>query len=474
MNRKSIYLFFIAVVLALWAWDMVYWERQHDPQPKAETFSLYDHIQQKKELTVGVVKNPVSYFISRQGASGLEYDLSQQFAHYLGVKLEMKVFPTHNQLFTALHNHDIDIAASNLLFDSQKAEHYQIGPGYYSAGWQLVYRKGNRVPQNLGDLRGVVAVAKGSGLNDLLLAFAVAYPNLRWEVRDDSQEELLMKVAESEYYYTIANSMLIASTQKIRPNLDVAFDVAPDTTVHWYLAPTDDYKLQDALLSFMDQSIKDGNLARLEEKYIDYLKTFDYVDTRAYIAAIREKLPLYEQWFKDYCGDLDWQLLAAISYQESHWDPRARSVTGVRGMMMLTQPTARAMGVTSRINPQQSIEGGAKYLRSLIARLPDGIPKDDRIWYALLAYNMGMGHLYDLRALTEKLGGDPNNWQTIKNNLPLLSVPKYYRQLKYGYARGFEAFQYVENIRRYLSILKHYHRVEARYSEPEQSNTETY
>ena len=121
---------------------------------------------------------------------------------------------------------------------------------------------------------------------------------------------------------------------------------------------------------------------------------------------------------------------------------------------MLTLNTAKAVGVTNRLDPVQSINGGAKYLRRMIRRIPDEVDEDDRIWFALAAYNVGYGHLKDARMLAEQLGRNPNRWVDIKEILPLLANKKYYKKLKHGYTRGSEPVQYVQGIREYQQILE--------------------
>ena len=165
-------------------------------------------------------------------------------------------------------------------------------------------------------------------------------------------------------------------------------------------------------------------------------------------------MPKYEDLFKKYATpEISWQLLAAVSYQESHWNPKALSPTGVRGMMMLTLNTAKDLGITDRVNPEQSIKGGAKYLTQLIKRLPASIPDDEKIWFALASYNIGLGHLLDARRITKVKKQDPNSWSDVKDNLPLLHQRKWYSKTRYGYARGREAQHYVNNIRQYLKTL---------------------
>lgn len=278
--------------------------------------------------------------------------------------------------------------------------------------------------------------------------------------KKENQEELLLQVADGKIAYTIANSVDVSAIQQVKPEIAVAFDVTDESTVHWYLPNSSYNELQAALLDFMNGAIENGLIARIEEKYFNHFTKFDYADMRSYTNAIENILPKYTALFEKYKGDLDWRLLAAIAYQESHWDKDATSPTGVRGMMMLTKATAERMKIIDRTDPEQSIKAGSEYLHWLISQVPDSIPQEDRIWYALVGYNMGLGHLLDVRRLTKNLGGNPDNWSDVKNNLPLLAEKRYYSNLKYGYARGYEAFQYVENIRRYMNSIINYHRVQ--------------
>ncbi|MGL4958395.1 MAG: membrane-bound lytic murein transglycosylase MltF, partial [Plesiomonas sp.] len=211
-----------------------------------------------------------------------------------------------------------------------------------------------------------------------------------------------------------------------------------------------------AMLDFMSNIVEDGTLARLEEKYFGHIDEFDYVDTRTFLAQIEKTLPQYQKLFEQYAGELDWRLLAAVAYQESHWNPDATSPTGVRGLMMLTRPTASSVGVNDRTDPEQSIRGGSDYLSRLLDKIPETIPEDERAWFALSAYNIGFGHMMDARRLTKLQGGNPDSWTDVKQRLPMLSQKRYYTQTRYGFARGGEAYRYVENIRRYTQSLVGY------------------
>ena len=460
---KGLFLRIVAgLCLLLWAIDMVFpWQHiMHSEE------NPYQAIQERGKLVVGTINHPISYFINGEGESGLEYELSKAFASYLNVELEMRPMESTDTLFDALDEHKIDIAAANLFYQIDKAEHFQLGPSYYSASWQLAYRKGENRPRSLAQINDILVIPESSELVQILKDAQLKHPKLRWRVdKKLTQEELLLQVAEGKIAYTLANSLDISATQQIKPQIAVAFDLTDEMSVHWYLSNNSSNELQSALLDFMNTAIDSGLIANIEEKYFNHFRQFDYVDTKSYLNSIEAILPKFEPLFTKHKGNLDWRLLAAIAYQESHWNPDATSPTGVRGMMMLTKDTAERMKITDRTDPEQSIKAGSEYLHWLIEQIPDSINNDDRIWFALAAYNMGLGHLLDARRLTKSLGGNADNWLDVKKNLPLLAEKRYYTNLKYGYARGYEAVQYVENIRRYMNSIMNYYRVQQNQSD---------
>lgn len=460
----------MGVALLLWAWDMVFpWQQTM----RAEE-NRYTQVQQRKLVRVGMINHPLSYFISSEGASGIEYELARQFADYLGVKLDVRTFENSEQLFSALTQNEIDIAAAGLIYQPEQSANFQLGASYYSASWQVVYKKGTQRPYKIEDLAAELVIPTGSAVLPILQQLSEKQPTLRWRISDKvTQEELLLQVADGTIPYTVALSVDVSAAQHIKPNVAVGFDLTDEKPVLWYLQNNVYSELQAAVLEFMHQAHETGFIARIEEKYFNHLARFDYVDTQSYLRAIEQVLPKYQPLFEKYRGNLEWQMLAAIAYQESHWDPNATSPTGVRGMMMLTKDTADRMNVTNRTHVEQSIRGGSEYLHLLMNQLPQTIKAEDRIWFGLAAYNMGMGHLIDLRRLTKQLGGNPDEWLDVKKNLPLLAEKRYYTQLKYGYARGYEALSYVENIRRYYnSIMQHQRIKEQEIQKEAQQHTE--
>lgn len=170
---------------------------------------------------------------------------------------------------------------------------------------------------------------------------------------------------------------------------------------------------------------------------------------------IHKRLKRYESLFRRVAADynMDWLLLAAISYQESHWSPRAKSPTGVRGLMMLTLLTADEVGIRNRLDPEQSLRGGVIYLNRIYHRLPNSILEPDRFWITLASYNMGIGHVYDARKFIKHRHGNPNKWEELKLGILSLEQPSHYQTTNYGYAKGSEAIRYVENIKLFYQHL---------------------
>ena len=196
-------------------------------------------------------------------------------------------------------------------------------------------------------------------------------------------------------------------------------------------------------------------LANLYEKYFAHLGLFNKFDLMMLKTRYTRDLPKFKDYFAEAgkLHNLDPLFLAAMAYQESHWNPQAKSFTGVRGLMMLTQSTATALGIQDRMNPRDSILGGTKYLEQMKQRLDSDIGHPDKDYYALAAYNVGLGHLRDAQDIIKSNGQDPKLWSNLRDTLPLLEDPAYYKGAKFGKARGQEPVRYVDSIRNYYSFI---------------------
>ncbi|MCC2614973.1 membrane-bound lytic murein transglycosylase MltF [Aestuariibacter halophilus] len=405
-------------------------------------------------LRVGTNYGLTTYYNGASGPEGFEYELAAGFAEYLGVRLEVMPFYNLSDLFPQLERNHLDLIAAGITATEQRQSQFNFGPAYQAVSQKLVFKQGNERPRSTDDLTGSLSVVAGSSHAETLRTLRDAGATMNWQETDEKDaEELLQLVVDGELDYTIADSNILAVLRRRHPDLSIGFTVHEAQGIAWALNKKRDDALLAALIEYFGLIQNDGRLAALEDKYFGHVRQFNYVDTRAFIKAAQTTLPTYKNLFVQYAGDLDWRLLAAMSYQESHWDPRAKSPTGVRGMMMLTLATARDMGIRSRLDAEQSIQGGANYFRQLLTRIPARIPEPDRTWFAMAAYNVGLGHLEDARVLTERQGGNPDLWVDVKKRLPQLRQKRFYKTTRYGYARGDEAVIYVDNIRRYYDTL---------------------
>jgi len=414
--------------------------------------------QQKHDELVVLTRNgPTSYYQGAQGPAGIEYDMARDFADYLGLRLQIRVIPHGHSLMKALAAGDGDLVAG-LTVTKARREVARFGPSYEVIREQLVYRSGTRVPHRLRDLLGgQIEVVAGSSAESQLASLRHALPDLSWTDAAHMQtDELLFLVWQGLLRFTIANSNIVAINQRYYPALQVAFNIGPPEKLAWAFPKNQNNRLYRAAFSFFKELQKSGQLADLIARYYG-VTPLNYAHINAYLQKVRGTLPLYTPLFRS-AGTryhIPWRLLAAIAYQESMWEPNAESPTGVQGLMMLTNQTCLSLGVTDRLNPRQSIDGGARYVRNLLDTLPAAIPEPDRTWMALAAYNVGLNHLQDARWLTREQGANPDRWPDVEQRLPLLEDPWWYRKTRYGYAAGYVAVQYVNRIRVYYRVLRH-------------------
>ena len=401
--------------------------------------------------------DPTTYFQSPQGYTGLEYDLVQLFADQLGVEAQFQVPDKVSTILDAIAIGKADLAAAGLTITEQRKQRMRFAPFYHEVREQIIYRSDHRRPKSVDDLdNGILEVSKGTSHIDSLEKLKKQYPKFDWSVNAELDTNgLLYLVHEGLIDYTVADSNQVLLIRRFYPDLNIAFDISPAKQLAWALPISEDTSLQDEVERFFKQISADKTLAQLIEKHYGHASSLNYVDNCTFREHKKSRLPQYQKHFDIAAKEhgIDWRLLAAIGYQESHWLDNAVSPTGVEGIMMLTNDTAKLLNIKDRRDPVASISGGARYFRQRINAMSGQIPEPDRTWFALASYNVGTGHLEDARWLTKQQGGDPDKWLDVKQRLPLLSDPKWYAKTQYGQARGDEPVQYVENIRGYYDLL---------------------
>jgi len=419
--------------------------------------TVVERVQSSGVLRILTVAGPATYYQGRDGPAGLEHDLASRFAAELGVTPRTVVVASGAAALEALSRGEGDLVAAGLAVTAERRRLVRFGPAYQETLLQVVYRQGTRAPRTAEDLVGhQVEVMAGALEAHQLATLRAELPGLTWRETPASQRgEILSLVHEQLVDYAVATAQEIALLRRFYPELRVAFDVSPLTSVAWAFPRHTDDSLYVAAVRLFNRLRANGELDQILERHFGHMGQFDYQDVRGLMLHVAQRLPSLQSTFEAAAQrtDLDWRLLAAVGYQESRWDPLAVSPTGVRGVMMLTRDTAQRLGVKRREDPEQSIHGGARYLAFMKESVPDRIAEPDRTWLALAAYNVGVGHLADARRLTRQLGGDPDRWVDVKKHLPLLSQPQWHRKVRHGYARGREPVDFVDSVRHYYDIL---------------------
>ena len=432
----------------------------------AEKRSQIEMIRDTGMVHVVTRSGPTTYQRNNEeGERGLEYELVRLFAAWLGVDFKLTLADSRQEITDLLVSGQADVAAAGLTRPLAPGDPLAFGPGFQWVTRQVVYRHGYIRTSSLAEIAPHrLHVTPNALTRDELDQLQDFYPDLILVMHEDKDDlELLEMIEYGEILYAVAWSNEVAYSRISLPELRVAFDLSEPEPLGWAVRQSaQDDSLIRAIRQFHDHVRSKGKLADLIEQMYVFADKFDYVEARSFIDRYNDRLQELKPYFINAANEFgfDWRLLAAVSYQESHWKNSARSPTGVRGLMMLTRQTAQQMGISDRLDPVLSVYGGAKYLTILVDKIPDRIPDPDRTWFALASYNVGFGHLEDARVLTEKAGGDSDSWVDVKKALPLLSEHKWYSQTRYGHARGHEPVKFVENIRKYYAMLMHLTREE--------------
>lgn len=409
------------------------------------------------ELVILTVNGPSTYFEDAEGhPSGFEHDLATLFAKELGVRARFVLAEDASKIEPAIRRGQAHLAAAALVRHLDLPGGTTWGPSYFTAQHQIVFRTAEPKPKALADLAGKrVGVVEESYADSLLSEPPKLTVPIERLAPGTPTSELLQQVADGKLDFALVESTRFTLLRKHFPQLDVAFTLGKPVDYAWLVATVDKKRIVDAARPFFERIAKDGTLKGLVDRYYGHVTRISTVDAVTLLERIGTMLPALRADFveAELASGVDWRLLAAVGYQESHWDPKATSPTGVRGLMMLTEETAQRLQVKDRLDARASILGGARYLVIMRESLPPRIPEPDRTFLALAAYNIGLGHLEDARILAQRSGLDPDQWQNVRKVIAKLADPAVYPTLKHGFARGYETQQFVDNIRNYMDML---------------------
>ncbi|WP_299594853.1 transporter substrate-binding domain-containing protein [uncultured Microbulbifer sp.] len=437
-------------------------------QRRASALRDWQEIQETRTLRVLTRNHPASYFMWRGELMGFDYDLLQRFARDHGLRLSMVVPGPDVDLAEALAAGQGDlIAASLTVTESRKAQGLVFTRPYMQVTEQLITAVDN-VPNGsaAGDIAAVPVMQRLQGSSVAVNPLSSYYSNLAilaeasdaaveaLPVAGATTEQLIDAVVEGRYDYTVADSHLVNIEQTYRDDFAVVGDISGERDIAWAVRG-DQTALLGQLNAFLNKYYRGLFFNVTYNKYFREEKRLK----RKQRERLRDTSSLspYDPLVREHAipADRDWRMVVSQMYQESRFNPKAKSFAGARGLMQVMPRTARQMGISGLYEPENGIRAGVAYMGWLEERFPRSLPFDQKIYFTLAAYNAGHGHVRDARVLAEQLGKDPNRWfNNVEDAMLLLSKPEYYKKARFGYVRGREPVNYVRQIRdRYFGYL---------------------
>lgn len=425
--------------------DAIYWD---------ESESL-EVVNNKPEITVLTLKNPLIYSTDKTGHKfGIDHDLLENFADHYNLKIKFIPVANEVEMKKALAEGMGDIAAARLPTPNNN-KGFLVGPSYEETFLSLFCNTKSQVA-NVVDLKDkTVAILSKDNIYGLSERLSQMAPQTKIQiVTSSSPKTLFDKMSTKDIDCVMAENLEGQFYARYYNNVEKVTALTDHYSLSWLVRP-DLADVNRLLQAWFQKASRNDEIMRVHDRYKLYLSELNRHDVLYFMKQTRSTLPEFEREFRKAAREhrLPWQLIAAVSYQESQWDNEAVSYTGVRGLMQLTKDTAEHLGLEDRTDPVQSIWGGAKYLRYLLNKTPSYLNYKDRLYLALAAYNIGYGHLLDAQKLAEKQGKNPYSWRHLREVLPLLEDPSYETQLEYGFARGKETVEFVERVTGFYNLM---------------------
>ena len=424
-------------------------------------------IQASRSLRVLMTNSSSSYYVLRGEEYGFEYELANQVARELDLHLRVVLPDDVLTPLEMLQSGLVDVIAMPVLSEDRIGSASALTVPYHSVQQRLaIHRDQAENVAGLRDMHGLQIAARrySSGERELsrlrrlgVDLVAVLYgPEI-------PQEQLLDLVADGTYPAAIALDVEVEAAQRFREELYASVALGPRKDVHWAVrenSPELLAALNEALLHHVHRN-EDGRLVRSEFYNVVRARYFENTPRAGrhladpFLLSRTGRISPYDRLFRKAGSEngFDWRLLAALSFQESRFDPHAESWAGAYGLMQL-KPRTAGVSAEELNDPKLNVKLGSSHLRMLYERY-EGVPEKDRMRFALAAYNCGQGHLDDARKLSALLGRDPDVWEgSVRESLLLLRQPKYHRMVRYGYVRGNETVGYVRQIEQRFALLK--------------------
>jgi len=469
MRKKSLYYFIAFMFLAASC-------TFHDPQAESVVLDEdLESIKEKGKIIVLTDYSSTDYFIYRGQPMGFQYEMLQQLANHLSVRLEVRVSRSLNESIESLRNGEVDLIAQNLAITKSRLHTIDFTEPLIQSHQVLVQRKPDNWRKMKEEsmeafmiltpvrLKGqTVFVTKGSSA-------IIRLKNLSEEIGgdihiievDESPEQLIALVSEGEVPFTVCDNNIASVNSKYYPNLDISTAVGLQQDLAWAVQKGSTTLLTE-LNTWLTSFVQTPKYRKLYARYFESDKSLEIVESDFY-AISTGKISPYDEFIRQYSEKVgwDWRLTASLIYQESRFKNNLTSWAGAWGLMQLMPATAKRFGVDTISSPRDQIRAGTEFINWLDRLFSDIKDENERVKFVLAAYNIGPGHIIDARNLARKLGANPDVWENnVDRCLLSKSNPKYYNDpvVKFGFCRGTETFKYVTEV---LERYEHYRNIVA-------------
>lgn len=414
-------------------------------------------IQRRGHLRMLSLNNPASYFMWRGELMGFDFDLMERFADQHALQLSVVLKDSIPELIDALLQGEGDVIAASLSQSAaREAMGLQFSNAYLLVSQQLVGRDDGPSVTSLDQLSGQrVGVNPNTVFYTIFKQLETKGIDLEiLEYPKTTTEDMIDKLMQGEFDFVAVDSHLLAIESAYRDNLKINLTLGEETGIAWALRP-DQLQLKSQLNSFIKQEYRGLFYNMTYNKYFKNRRKMGQLKAERLLPG--GELSPYDDIIKPLTEQygMDWRLIVAQMYQESKFDPEAKSFAGALGLMQVMPRTGRDLGYSELNQVENGISAGVAYMDWLEDRFPGDLTLEERLFFTLAAYNVGAGHVHDAQRLTRQLGRDPNRWfEHVEAAMLLLAKPEYYKKARFGYARGSEPVKYVKEIReRYLNYL---------------------
>ena len=419
----------------------------------------FEEIKERGTIRMITRYNSSSYFLHRGIDRGFEFELVSRFAEEHGLKVEVILQGTDDDPITLLNRGDGDLIAGNYAITPDRTPHIQFSNPYNFVNQVLVQAGGQQPVRELSDLDGLtVSVRQSSSYYTTLQQLRDQGLNITIDIvsEDWNTEALIHEVAEGRLQATVADDNLFRVASNYIDGVQAGLILAEQDTVAWGVrrnAPQLKEKMDEFMAEHFRIRESDGRVLRsaflnvLRRRYFEDERQATRFRDRSFDMIHTGYISPYDDLVRDIAEEagIDWKLVLAVMAQESQFNPNARSWAGAVGLMQIIPRFSRVEDEALLYDPEINIREGVRYLQKHLNRYAH-LDSLNRYSMALANYNVGMGHIADARHLAARLGNDPDEWENVADALLRLMHRKYYQHARFGFKRGVETVNYVEDI----------------------------